>query len=55
MQLDKLSGKSGGLWDQFVRWILSFVPTFAELEHFELLLSGIPGLEDIKIPKDQIL
>jgi hypothetical protein len=55
MQLDKLSGKSSGLWDRFVRWILSFVPTFSELEHFELLLSGVPGFENIKIPKEQLL
>ena len=30
-----LSGKSGGLWDRFVRWMLSFVPTFSDLAIIE--------------------
>lgn len=53
--LDKLSGKTSNIWDRFVRWILSFVPTFAELELLESLLSEVPGLENIKIPKEQLL
>lgn len=53
--LDKLSGKSSGVWDRFVRWILSFIPTFDALGHFDLLLSGVPGFENIKIPKEQLL
>jgi len=54
-QLDKLSGKTWGLWDSFVRWILSFIPTFADLAILESLLSEVPGFENITIPKEKIL
>ncbi len=34
-QVDMLSGKSSGLWDRFVRWLLSFLPTFSDLAIIE--------------------
>lgn len=54
-QVEILSGKSGGLWDRFVRWILSFVPTFDDLAVIETLITDIPGFPDLEIPKEQFM
>jgi hypothetical protein len=54
-QVDMLSGKSWGLADQFVRWLLSFLPTFSDLAVLEWLLSDVPGFDQVKIPKEKIL
>lgn len=53
--IDILSGRSGGLWDRFVRFILSLFPGFDDLAVLEGLLSDVPGFEHIKIPKEQLL
>lgn len=54
-QVDVLSGKSWGLWDRFVRWILSFVPTFDDLALLQSLVGDIPWLENIEIPREQFM
>lgn len=54
-QVDVLSGKSGGLLDRFVRWILTFIPTFDDLALLQSLTADIPGLENLEIPREQFM
>lgn len=55
MQLQKLTGNSTNIWDRFVRWVLSFIPLFDQIKHFELLLSDTASFGELHIPKQQIL
>lgn len=52
--IDTLTGKSGGLWDRFVRWILSFVPTFDDLEVMQSLFGDVTGI-DMDIPTEKVM